>query len=331
MKRAVHVLRKLDPGGIELWLLDVVLAGGVSGYQLEILVETSERGVLEDQFRAAGVPIHRWRPGQFVRLFRLLRGCWCVHSHVHAFSGAVLAIAAFAGVPIRVAHSHTTARETYWWRRGYHALMTRLIAWFATEKLAVSGAAGESLFGSPDAFLPFSCYRELPKVRPIPKPTGQVVIGHVGRFVPEKNHALLERLLTADPGFQLLLCGDGPLRERFEGNPRIQFASSPAQVLERCSCFVFPSLVEGFGLALIEAQAAGLPCVVSSRIPREAHVLPELLTVLEPEAPISEWAEAVSTASHKQPLPAAADRVRSAGFTVERGIAQLESLYAGHS
>lgn len=326
MKRVLHVLRRLDPGGIELWLLDLVRAGGIPGCRIEILLETADPGKLEPEFRAAGVTIHRWRAGQFARLYDLLGDFEAVHSHVHFFSGAVLAVAAAARVPLRIAHSHAATAHATGWRRLYESIARSAIGKFATHRLAVSKAAAFSLYGTETGVSPLACSRALPDLAPVA--SGENLLGHVGRLVPEKNHALLEALLDAAPEFRLLLCGDGPARAHLERHPRIEFASEPREVLNRSSCFVFPSWSEGLGLAVVEAQAAGLPCVISNRVPPEAWLIPELLTALDPGAPADEWAAAVRRQSRRNRLPAAGERVRAAGYSLEDSIARLTRVYA---
>lgn len=327
MRRVLHVVRRLDPGGIELWLRDVVQAGGVAGARIEILVETPEPGSLEGEFRAAGVVVHRWRPGDLPQLYRLLRRVEAVHAHVHFFSGAILATAAAAGVSLRIAHSHAVTPPPRGARRFYESAMRRLIRRFATRRLAVSAAAARSLFGSPDGVAILPCARRLPE--PAADPGEPALVGHVGRLAPEKNHALLEDLLEAAPELRLLLCGAGPARARLERHPRMEFTPEPAEVFRRSSCFVFPSWREGFGLAAVEAQAAGLPCVLSNRVPAEARLVPELITVLDPAAPAGVWAAAVRAQLRRRRLAGARERVMAAGYSLENSLARLAEIYAG--
>jgi glycosyltransferase involved in cell wall biosynthesis len=329
MKRVLHVLRRLDPGGIELWLRDVVLAGGIPGWRIEMLLETMGEGKLEADFRAAGVAIHRWRAGDFGKLARILRGFDAVHSHVHFFSGAILATAAAAGVPTRIAHSHACTAPASGFRRVYESAMRRMIGRFATHRLAVSSAAARSLYGTEAGVFPAPCFRRLPQPAQSCTSGGAPVIGHIGRLAPEKNHALLERILDAAPEFHLLLCGDGPDRPRLARHERIQFVHRPEDVLAGCSCFVFPSWSEGLGLAVVEAQAAGIPCVISDRVPREAWLVPELLIALDPGAPARDWAEAARRQSRRPRLPAAREWVCDRGGSLNHSISRLEEVYAG--
>ena len=112
------------------------------------------------------------------------------------------------------------------------------------------------------------------------------VIGHVGRFAEQKNHMFLADIFKAvhdeDPNTVLLLVGDGPLKSKFEDkinalglSDSVIFAgirSDVPVVLSAMDVFVFPSFYEGMPNTVIEAQATGLPCIISDTITREANV-----------------------------------------------------------
>jgi glycosyltransferase involved in cell wall biosynthesis len=104
----------------------------------------------------------------------------------------------------------------------------------------------------------------------------------VGRFHEQKNHAFLLDLMEATIAIRLdtvcLLIGDGPLRDSFTKEVKRRglgahfvfisdTLSVPAFMKSAMDCFVFPSRYEGLGLVVVEAQAAGLPCVISDRVP----------------------------------------------------------------
>ena len=118
----------------------------------------------------------------------------------------------------------------------------------------------------------------------------QLVFGHVGRFKASKNHAFLlkvfREVLRSEPDAILLLVGDGKLEETIRhqaqemkstgGSAFWGARSDIAQLLQAMDVFLFPSLYEGLRIALIEAQAAGLPCLASDRVPKEAKAIDSL-------------------------------------------------------
>ncbi|MDZ7543125.1 glycosyltransferase, partial [Clostridium perfringens] len=108
-------------------------------------------------------------------------------------------------------------------------------------------------------------------------PVEDVLVGHIGRFNPPKNHRFLlqvfREFLRQQPSAKLILAGDGPLRPESEAWVKEQGIEESVyflgvredvpDILRAMDMFLFPSLYEGFGLSIMEAQAAGLPCMIS--------------------------------------------------------------------
>jgi glycosyltransferase involved in cell wall biosynthesis len=167
------------------------------------------------------------------------------------------------------------------------------------------------------------------------------IFGHVGRFDTQKNHAFLIDIATEiakrDSEARFLLVGDGPLRPSIEEQvrragiaSRTVFAGSrpdvPRLTMGTMDRFLFPSLYEGLGLALIEAQAAGLPATISDVIPSEADVVPNLITRLSLRQPAAVWAE---HALHPGECgtPGALAEVERCPFNVIASTNKLTELY----
>jgi glycosyltransferase involved in cell wall biosynthesis len=210
-------------------------------------------------------------------------------------------------------------------RLAYYAAMRLLLDRFATRRLAVSKAAAKALYGSVSGVEIVACARDLSRVSSESSmlSSGRVRIGHVGRPAREKNRELLFDLVRRNPDFELLVTGHAP------EHPRIRWVDSAADVHREADCFAFPSLREGLGLAVVEAQAAGLPCVVSDAIPQEACVVPELWRVVPLAAPREAWADALRAAARLGRRPEAAQLVRQSRFDIRNNRAALEEIYAG--
>lgn len=249
-----------------------------------------------------------------------------IHSHVHHFSGYVLRLAQQAGVPVRIAHSHndTSSHEARagLYRRLYFVLTKWWIARYATLGLGGSRKAVANLFGPVGEtdprwrvhycgidLTPFRDFINRVSVRTeLGIPADAFVIGHVGRFCEQKNHVFLvdiaAEVAKLEPRMRLLLVGDGSLRPDIEQKvaqlgltDRVIFAGVrpdvPRLMLGAMDLFLFPSLYEGLGLVLIEAQAARLPCIFSDVVPEEADVVKPLVHRMSLSRPASAWAEAV--------------------------------------
>lgn len=171
---------------------------------------------------------------------------------------------------------------------------------------------------------------------------GALVIGTVGRLVHQKNHMLLvdafSEVAALRPDAVLMLVGDGPLRadielraKRLGVSDRLVVSGQRADASRFYSamdCFVFPSLDEGLGIALVEAQANGLPCVVSDGVPREALVGSRVV-VCGLGQPPSRWAaQILESVSMGRDLGAYRE-VAQAGFDVCSVARRIEGIYLG--
>lgn len=309
--------------------------------------------------------LHPSRPWRYARNFlRILRERTpydVVHSHVHHFSGLVLKLAHRAGVPARIAHSHndtaSVEARARLPRRLYTRLTGRWIVRHATLGLAASPRAAASLYGPSWGGNPgrrilyygidLSPFRASPDRAAVRQemgiPTNAFVLGHVGRFCEQKNHTFLleiaSELAQNQPDMYLLLVGDGPLRPQIERKAaalrlagRVIFAGVrpdvPRLMLGCMDAFVFPSCFEGLGLAVVEAQAAGLPCVISDVIPEDVDIVKPLIQRVDLGQPVSVWVRALANLRSSMVSRSEALRVlEESPFGIESSVAGLAGVY----
>jgi glycosyltransferase involved in cell wall biosynthesis len=333
-KRVLHVVRAMNRGGVETWLMHVLRSLDRSKLQMDFLVHTDSTAAYDAEISGCGSRLIRctlsWRSpayGPTVRsLLRQFPPYDVIHSHVHHFSGFVLGLARGLDVPVRIAHSHNdTSRQDLssgWLRRQYLRIAQTRIGRYATNWLAASQEAGRALFGekwgtdSRSQVLhcgidlqPFRRLEQRDQVRTsLGIAADDVVVGHVGRFDTQKNQPFLVDVASEaarrDPRMRLVLVGEGPARPVVEDRvrslgmaSRTIFLGSRADVprlLMAMDVFLFPSLWEGLPLVLIEAQAAGLHSLISDCISGEAEVAPDLLHRLPLSAGAPAWAEALA-------------------------------------
>jgi glycosyltransferase involved in cell wall biosynthesis len=363
--KILQVVGALGLGGIEGWLTQVTRAAP-RDWQIDFLVRRTLDGSHEAALKGLGCRIlaglDRRNPLRFVRLFNqaVRQGgpYQVVHSHVGPFNGIVMLAAARQGVPVRISHAHNDNRfqeaGSGLLRRRYLALSRQLLARYSTDRLAVSRQAAEYLYGESAAlFCPgidFSSFDTLPERAVVRRSVGladdAIVLGFVGRLDEQKDPQTLLRVVRHAHGLdrrvRLLLVGEGPLRQRLEEQAAalgisgiVHFhGAAPAGavpgLLAAMDVFLFPSLWEGLGLALVEAQAAGLPCLISEAVPAEAVVIPALVHRI-PSAQTTQWAHlALEVAARSKPTDAL-DRVRRSQFDLESGVRALGRLYTGQS
>lgn len=364
--RILHVLGKLDRGGTETWLVQTLRHIDRGKYQFDFLVHANGPGAYDDEVKALGARIipclSPSNPAKFARNFlRILReyGPYdCVHSHVHYYSGYVLTLAKLAGVKTRICHSHCDARiaerQRGAARMAYRIAMAELLKKSSTAGLAVSEEAAQSLFGQDWRkdprwrvlhtgidLAPFADAVDRAAVRDeFGIAPDVLVIGHVGRFVPEKNHGFLMKIAACvcgkEPKAFFVFAGDGLLRKGMEEravalgiSERTRFlgirSDVPRLMKGLFDVFLFPSLSEGFPVALMEAQASGLYCVIANNISIEAEILPELVTRLPLADSPDEWANAVlqgkRAVENLRPLQAMQN------FGIDAAVSRLCSVY----
>ena len=275
-------------------------------------------------------PSKPWLYGRnFKRILREYGPYDIVHSHVHHFSGYVLYLAKQAGVAVRIAHSHNDTSvidaKAKLYRHLYLALTKWLINRYSTLGLSASRQVARVLFNTDEKTDPrwqiLYCGIDLkPFYNPVDSvavraefgiPPDAFVVGHVGRFEEQKNHNFLIEIATEiakrEPKMHLLLVGDGSLRSEIQQKVINNHLANcvtftglrsdiPQLMLGAMDMFLLPSTHEALGLVLIEAQAAGVPCVFSDVIPEEANAVKPLVRQVSLSKSASDWAEAAISA-----------------------------------
>lgn len=367
MMRVLHAVMTLDPGGVERWLLEITRRLDPAVIRFDFAVATGEGGAYAEELSRLGSRIFFLRAGRdpfrlALRLRRVLREAGpydAVHAHLHHVGGIVLAVAERAAIPLRIAHSHLDTspidRRGGPLRRLYRTSTRKMIDRHATHRIAVSAIAARSLYG-PDweqdprvrilpCGLDFERFRALPSPdvprRRLGLPLDALVFGTVGRLEEEKNHLFLldvfALLSERRPEARLVLVGHGSFEARLRRRAAelglgetVLFTgarSDVPEILAAMDVFLFPSLFEGLGLAPIEAQAAGLPCLLSEAVPAEVRVFPERTRVLPLDARL--WAdEALSLLDLPRLSPeAAVARIEESPFAMRRHLRDLLSIY----
>ena len=366
--RVLHVVGAMNHGGVESWLMALLRHADRSEVAMDFVVHTRQPAAYDAEIVALGAkvfscgPVHR--PGyihDFNNVLRTYGPYDALHSHVHYFSGVTTAIARRHGIPLRIAHSHSDSSvpESHrgLLRAGYRLSMRRAMSWAATDLLAASRLAAAALFGRlwtshPRAKILYCGvdFGSFARTNPLTDRTAarqelgihahDVVIGHVGSFGPPKNHAFLCSVAQAAARQNRNVCvvcvGAGPLQHEIRG--RFQDAGIRAifpglrtdipRLLRAMDAFVFPSLYEGLPLAVIEAQAAGLPCLLSTAVTREVDCVPGLIRWLPLSAGADVWAATALEAAQQRAQSAEALTImRRSPFSVGSSFEQMRSVY----
>lgn len=342
-------------GGIGTWLLALARSFNRHRFSFEFAFYVHSPCSLASEIASFGCRVHSLEAEGDERLEQLLRTDTYDIVHVHSFPSSrnPLRVAAARGVGLRIFHSHSVSSVA---RAQWREVRTDASA-APNLRLAVSRSSARSTFGrrawvpgyyslqpSGVDLAPFRDLRDLDRVRhELGVPPTSLVLGTIGRLAPEKNLSMLLRigaeLHRRGIDFRTLLLGDGPLHHALEEEARtlgigpfllpIRTSREVARVLcGAMDVFVFPSLGEGLGLALLEAQAAGVPCVVSEHANPASVVIPSLVHKVRLRAGPTRWADKI-TAVHgrKLPLERALEHVERSPFEATRTVRRIESLY----
>jgi len=364
----LHVIGGLARGGVETLVMNMMRELDREHFQFDFLVQEMERADYDDEVEALGGRIHRVTGYKNLLAYgrmvaRIMSGYDIVHSHVYAYSGFHMLWAKRAAVKRRIAHGHTVRRadeHPRLMRRLYLTSAKKLIQRYSTDGLACTNEAGRSLFGKrwdndskcqvlPNAISLESFATDTQRVdyrKELGIPASAPVLGHVGRFVPEKNHLFMLEIFSTfakkNPDVHLVLVGDGPGRKSIEQGfllrgwqDQIHFlgirSDVPALMRELFDIMLLPSKWEGVPLTIIESQAAGLPCLASSIIPDDAILIPELVKRLHlADDSLEVWSEAVEELLHMNSIRAevAFSRVSESAYNAKVAVKTLEAIYS---
>jgi len=363
IKRVLHVVGAMNRAGTETMLMNIYRKIDREKVQFDFISYSHDDAHYDEEIRSLGGRVIKLTNTKSIKeLYQAIKryGPYdVVHSHTLFHCGISNIAAKLAGCKIRISHAHTTLDESERLiRKIYMKSMRSIINLFSTKQLACSQEASNYLFGRnvettkyeyfPNcidypSFLHNPNEEEVRRFKNENKLNGNIVIGHVGRFIEAKNHLylleILKVLLTKQSKIKLLLVGDGHLRAQIEELTNknglydyICFAGMRDDVstmFNSMDAFVFPSIYEGLGLVLLEAQASGLPCIVSEAIQPEADLNMGLVTRLNLSDGAEKWAEMILGKVNKKEKDK--EKILSSfeqsGYSITAGISRLMELY----
>ena len=358
--RVAQIMGKFNAGGVESVIVNYYRNINHGKVQFDFYTDADSsrpfpQELLDMGARQIVLPPYQRLPEYLSALERNLkeRHYQIVHSNLNTLSVFPLFAAWRAGVPIRIAHSHSTAGGGMDFKRDMIKYALRPFSkFFATHYVACSEHAGRWLFGdAPFALMPNAIDTERfaynPRTRAETRQNlgleNKFVIGHVGRFSPQKNHDFLvdifDKLCKKSNDCVLMLIGglgsagtniEKTLREkvtRMNLTERVLFMGTREDIsgwYQAMDVFLLPSLYEGLGIAAIEAQCSGLPCVLSTRVPEEAKIIKETC-FLSLQDPLSAWAERILS-FRGTVRRNAVEEIRKAGFEIQEQAAKYQNF-----
>lgn len=360
MIRILHMIGTLEMGGSQSFVMNLYKAIDRSKVQFDFIVDHPDRMDLEGEVRALGGKIYTMPMLKANNLHKVIRA-WndffvkhpeykVLHSHVRSYASIYIPIAHKHGLTT-IIHSHSTSNGS-----GPSSLIKAILQYplryQADFYMACSRQSGEWLFGKkvihsknffvvPNAidikrYAPDDTIRK--DIRSSLGIGDEVVLGNVGRLHEAKNQNFLIDIFNEyhkkNLRSKLVIVGDGPLRANLERKiVELKLENSiiltgarndVPNLMQAFDIFLFPSNWEGLPVTVVEAQAGGLPCLISNRVTKEVALTP-LVKYISIDNGVEPWiAEINTTKLKKEPFN---QKIIEAGFDIEKSVETMTSFY----
>lgn len=356
--RVAQIMGKWVGGGVESTIMNYYKHMDRKEVQFDFFFDSDSLDVPKQEIESLGGRVIFIPPYQKLfkyqkelkRIFKI-NNYKIVHSNINTLSVFPLRTAKHAGIPIRIAHSHSTTNKKDWKKNILKQVLRPLSKVYANQYFACSEEAGKWLFGDKTQITIINNAIEIQKfqydkkIREIKRKElnisgNTLVIGNIGRFVKQKNHEFLldifKEVYKKNNNSVLVLAGKGPLLDSIKEKvtkmnleKAVVFLGQRNDVEELYQAFdvfVFPTLYEGLGMVLIEAQCSGLPCISSNKVPKIVSINPNFKFMNLDESSET-WAEEVLKISKDQKRITDITKIENSNFEIKKEAKKLEKIY----
>lgn len=357
--RILHIVGGMDRGGAETLIMELYRNIDREKIQFDFVMHTDDICQYSEEIRAMGGRIYsapRYRGYnhfQYKNWWKDFLGHHeeyrVMHIHMQSTASIYLPMARQKGITT-IAHSHNISNG-YGVVAYYKNFLQRNVEKYADFCFACSKDAGQWLFPHRDFTVINNAVDSArfafdPDVRIAVRKEWNIescfVLGTVGRLTiqknPEKILEIFGMVWTILPSARLLWVGDGELREEIQQQIRRRGKSFSEAVimagvrpdverlLQAMDVFIFPSLWEGLGISVVEAQAAGLPCVISDKVPNESIVTEGLVTVKKLSDPAEKWTKCILEKSYIQRRNTESE-IKAHGYDIRETAQWIQQFY----
>ena len=356
--RVLHVVTHMNCGGLETMIMNYYRKIDRTKIQFDFLTHrpATEKKFYDDEIYSLGGKIYhvsRLNPfsinykNEISQFFDHHKEYRIIHVHQDCMSSVILKIAYKKGISVRIAHCHSSNQDKnikfiikLWYKR----MITR----YATGLFACGQFAGKWMFGKNAKFyvLPnaidakqysFSKIKRKKIRKDLGLSENVFLIGHVGRFSEVKNHKFLvelEKYLSLkNDNIYMLFVGQGELMgeiqrlvTEYKLDDKIFFLGLRKDIfdlMQAMDVFVLPSLYEGLPVSIIEAQASGLPCLISNHVPIDCAITN---LVKQSELDIFKWMDALMEIKGSQRRDTY-NEIKNAHYDINDNARSLENYY----
>lgn len=351
----------MNYGGAETMVMNYYRNINRDLIQFDFMVHREKRGAYDDEIESLGGKIYRMipiYPQNFMKYKKMISDFFdehteyqIIHSHMSELGYFVFQEAKKRGIPVRICHAHNAPNgwDLKMFVRTYFKHMSKK---YITHMFICGKEAGDWLFGkkNENKFIMMNNaidaesfrYKEEDRlaIRRKFKVDDKIVIGHVGRFNLQKNHMFLidvfGEIHKLNDDSVLFLIGEGEEKSKIEKLVKEKNLENSVQFLglrndipdlmQGFDAFVFPSLFEGLPVTMIEAQAAGLPCFISSQIPQEC-IITQNVDSISLQKSVQEWAKLILYKIELYQRKDAYEEIVAQGFDIKTNAKWLEEFY----
>ena len=359
--RVAQIIGKAINGGTESFAMNYYTNMDHSKVQFDFFVESTSKIIDKEKIESLGgkvviIPSYTYIFVYIKTLKKLFKeGSYdIVHSNMNALSVFTLYAAKKAGVKVRIAHSHSTTNKKEHLRNFIKNILRLFSKKYATHYFACSELAGRWLFGDKtfnkgevtviNNAIELEKYKFNEQTRDSLRAkyglTNQFVIGHIGRFMSQKNHTFLidifYEVVKRQHNSKLLLIGDGPLYDEIVNkvhtlnlDDKVVFTGVKQNAYDYYNAmdvFVLPSLYEGLPVVGVEAQANGLPIVTSDTVTRDLNIAGGV-DYLSLGETASFWANHIVHLDTQIDRGAYFYKIKNSAFDIEAEAHKLERIY----
>ena len=362
--RVLHVIGIMNRGGAETMIMNLYRHIDRSKVQFDFVENSREPAAFDEEILSLGGRIYRCPHYNGKNHFTYVKW-WndffkahpkeypIVHGHLGSTASIYLSVAKKYGA-YAIAHSHSSGTD-----HSLHAKLYQIMSYntrnVADYFFACSEVAGKDRFGSKvtsgshyavlNNAIDVNRFSYNPSVRNAVRDElgiGQIqlVVGHIGRYTKEKNHEFILKIFSElkkmDSNARLLMVGDGTLRTHIMQMAEQASLSSDViltgvrsdveRLVQAMDVFVLPSLYEGLPVTMVEAQTAGLPCIISDKVPPECILTEGLVDVMPLSASPETWAEKI-LAKRAIPRTDRRSEIAAHGFDITTEAVKLQEFY----
>lgn len=369
MKKVLHVIGGLKRGGAETMLMNLYQNIDLENLQFDFLVFYKVNNDYEDKIKKMGGKIILLsKPNIFSyhkyisNLRKVIRdnGPYdVIHCHVLFNSAFSLFAAKLEGIKIRVAHAHSApkVKDFSLVKRIYCIFTKNIIDLFANKYVACSKEAAQVLYKKEkidriiylknaiyiDDFLNPDENKKTKFINEYGIEYSVLNIVSVARFYPVKNHQFMieiaKKLKDKRIKFKMYFVGDGELIGNIENLVKINHLEKDvyflgvrndvSTILSAMDIFIMPSFYEGLPVSLIEAQTAGLYCLVSEEVSRESDMGLNSIEFL-PIGDLDKWVshiENIKTNYKENDKQVIRTKITENGYNIENQVLKLLDIY----